>query len=173
MFSLRHDRCEAKERSRYLNFVTGTRKRPRPSQLSSTPDSGSLSPSFPSTPPLLERIPQVAPWSPRQFPLVGKDLDSLTKPLTAPPVKKMIQYIPILDYTRMSSSPSPLPSHTPSTPPPLLTSPTDGTDECPLNNQQWTAMTHVKQLQELPVATDTASSMTSGIILKLSKQTPV
>lgn len=167
VFAIRHDRCEAKERNRYLNFVTGNRKRPRPSQLSSTPDSGSLSPSFPSTPPPLERVPQVPPWSPRKFPLAGKDLDYLTKAAPVPPplIKKVIQYVPVLDY-RMSSSPSPLPNHTPSTPPPLLTSPVapEGTDECPLSNSQWMATTHVKHLDQPPT-----TSSSSGIILKLSK----
>ena len=55
---------------------------------------------------------QVLPWPPQHFPLAGKDMDALTHP-TAPP-KKVIQYVPILDYSRSSSSPSPLPhsSHT-------------------------------------------------------------
>ena len=124
-----------------------------------------------------EVVTQVLPWPPRRFPLAGKDMDALTHP-TAPP-KKVIQYVPILDYSRSSSSPSPLPhsSHT-STPPhsvhtplglsaPPLSSPTmsttppvDASDECPLTNSaQWTVNTQMKSFTQQP-----------SIVLKLTKQ---
>lgn len=167
-FALRHNRCEAKEKNRYLNFVTGTRKRPRLSHLSSTPDSGTLSPSLPGTPPLmeLEVVPQVPPWAPRSFPLIGKDLEFLKA--IEPPPKKVIQYVPILEYCRMSSSPSPLPNHTSSTPPPPHSaglSPTTPTDECPLSTDptQWCVNTQIKAFQK--------TQQQPGIILKISKQT--
>ena len=160
IFTIRHDRCETKERSRYLNFITGNRKRPRLSHA----DSSSMSPPLPGTPPPLEMdetVPQVLPWSPRKFPLVGKDLQLLKNPV--PPPKRTIQFVPILDCSHSSSSPSPLPHHASCSTPPhnsnnnVLVSPTTPTttDECPL----WTVDTHIKSFAYQP-----------SIVLKLTKQ---
>lgn len=113
-FAVRHMKCEVNEKKRFLNFISGgpPRKRSRPQSLASTPDTpgpitttmtpGSggnfqpprriLSSPGPSSSCSLDggcggeffhRV--VPPWTPREFPLFGADLDALERPVPPPP----------------------------------------------------------------------------------------
>ena len=158
MLSRRHAICEENERKRYLNFITGNRKRPRP-QNPSTPDSSFPTPSLDNE---VGMVLQVLPWPPRRFPLTGKDLELLKKPGLPP--KKIIRYVTV----STSSSPSPIPRSettphfnivaTPVSSPLSVATPTADTvsEECPLS--QWTV-----------VNSSTPIPHQSGIVLKLSK----
>ena len=140
-YSRRHDKCEAIEKQKFLNFISGgSRKRTRPQSLASTPDANTaarassphplasaiastngkgkskrvlMSPT-PSEVEMASMQREIQPWTAREFPLNEPDFDALTN---IPPPPKLIPVTP---------SPSPMetcsttptdfkPSRTPST----------------------------------------------------------
>ena len=143
-FLCRHGSCEAREKKRFLNFVSGgQRKRPRPNSMSDFPADGPcegklhrplLSPSSTDGHEVTSPVLLLA-WLPRKFPLGDEDMDALAHPVPPPP---------------LSTPPS-----TPSIESPLL-SPTE-----------WTVLGVSQAVQPGPVAIETNHS---HIVLKLSKK---
>ena len=183
-FKRRHDRFEAVEKKRFMNFISGSsRKRTRPSSLSSTPvplsHNSSSSPwppgkvrraTFPISPsdPPSRQVPVLA-WPPRSFPLQGSDIEALTNPPPPPP-------LPLPAPPRTSSSPSPLLSRpltpslpaTPSTSSILatpLSSPSTPYGELPVSPAgEWAVNPQI-----VPAARPPATP--SSIVLRLTKKT--
>ena len=140
-YSRRHDKCEAIEKQKFLNFISGgSRKRTRPQSLASTPDAstvgGASSPHplasavantngkgkqrrvlvspTPSEVELASMKREVQPWTQREFPLNEQNFDALTN---IPPPPKLVPVTPSpspMD-TRSSTPTDFKPSRTPST----------------------------------------------------------
>jgi hypothetical protein len=142
VYNRRHDKCEAIEKQKFLNFISGgSRKRTRPQSLASTPDATTAVARASSPHPLASAVAstngkgkqkrvlvsptpsevelaslrrEILPWNPREFPLNEQNFDALTN---VPPPPKLVPVTP---------SPSPMetcsttptdfkPSRTPST----------------------------------------------------------
>ena len=139
-YSRRHDKCEAIEKQKFLNFISGgSRKRTRPQSLASTPDASTaasassphplasivastsskgkqkrvlVSPT-PSEVELASLRREIPPWNPREFPLNEQDFDALTN---IPPPPKLVPVTPSPSpmETRSSTPTDFKPSCTPS-----------------------------------------------------------
>lgn len=139
-YSHRHDKCEAIEKQKFLNFISGgSRKRTRPQSLASTPDAntavGASSPHplastvastsskgkqkrvlvspTPSEVELASLRWEIPPWNPREFPLNEQDFDALTN---IPPPPKLVPVTPSPSpmETRSTTPTDFKPSRTPS-----------------------------------------------------------
>jgi len=178
-FTKRHDKCEAIEKKRFLNFISGgQKKRGRPNSSStSTPDPLSVS----SPLPLKKRVfgspgPSesellyssqyigILPWQAREFPLTGSDLDSLSKPHPPPAiVRGLLSPRHFSDPQFKSLTPSI--ASTLATP---LSSPLSTPDEEPplLSPTEWIVVN--SQLNSISKLSD--SKPANGIVLKLTKR---
>lgn len=141
VFSRRHEKCEALEKQKFLNFISGgSRRRTRPQSLASTPDATTARASSPHpltaaaasngkgkqkrvllspTPSEVElatvrRATAIQPWTQREFPLNEQDFDALSNP---PPPPKLVTVTPSPSpmHTRSTSPTDFKPSRTPST----------------------------------------------------------
>lgn len=141
-YSRRHDKCEAIEKQKFLNFISGgSRKRTRPQSLASTPDASTAAARASSPHPLASTVAstngkgkqkrvlvsptpsevelaslrrEILPWNPREFPLNEQNFDALTN---IPPPPKLVPITPSPSPMELhSTTPTDFkPSRTPST----------------------------------------------------------
>lgn len=141
-YSRRHDKCEAIEKQKFLNFISGgSRKRTRPQSLASTPDASTAAARASSPHPLASTVAstngkgkqkrvlvsptpsevelaslrrEILPWNPREFPLNEQNFDALTN---VPPPPKLVPVTPSPSpmETRSTTPTDFKPSRTPST----------------------------------------------------------
>lgn len=189
-FVNRHDKCELQEKKRFLNFISGgQRKRGRPQNLTSTPDSVSVSSPIsvsaskrgvfrsptPSESDLCSgQYLGVLPWLSRDFPLIGKDLDALHNP-PPPPVIVRGPLSPNMTFDSQLKSRTPSIVSTLGTP---LSSPiSTPNEETPLISPTEWVVVHT-QFSDHSNSIPASKSLESGykpasdshIVLKLSKR---
>ena len=178
-FRSRHEKFEANEKKRFMNFISGgQRKRTRPSSLSSTTPDPAHNPTwppgkvrratFPASPSdHPSRVVPVLSWPPRSFPLQGADIEALTNPPPPPP-------LPLPVPRNSSSSPSPLLCRplTPSLPATPtnsslvatpLSSPSTPYSEHPISPAEWAVNPQI-----MPIAR--VSTTPGSIVLRLTKK---
>lgn len=188
----RHERCEEQEKKRFCNFVTGSNRKRRPVSLTSDGGGGGGGGGVGSPVPSAERnkrkgyavasptcsepdyapSPQVVPWVPRKFPLMGDDLDALENP---PPPPPRLSYTPspLLPLTVIPVEPLPPKPHNsnscsvPDTP---LSSPLTPAEEHCISPQEWEVSNTDGSVQPLKEANIPTPPEVCPIILKLTKR---
>ena len=196
--SKRHGRCELNEKKRFLNFISGSnhrrKTRPQSMTLSESPEAGGeaslMSPPqrrVTVTSPIpseleIARLPEVAPWQPRSFPLNGEDEDALSNP-PPPPAPTLPPSSPFRSLHASTSSHSPscnTSAYTTPLPSPLSTpvdeTPANSPAEWVVNSQFSTAPTPTGHSLQQPPRFLSSSPLPQQhqhqpIILKLTKKT--